>query len=84
MSDAECVRHARGRFAARGNGAGRDFQHKLPAETVRGPPWALTGQALGNLVEWSDAEGGVRKVEAVGAIVPGRAMLGASGSALVP
>ena len=72
MDDAECVRHARGMFAARGSGAGRDFQRKSPAETVRGPAWVLIAQALGVMVYRSNAEDGVRKGSAGRAILPGR------------
>ena len=72
MGDAECVRHARGMFAARGNGAGRDFQRRPQAETIKGPAWVLIGQALGGLVARSDAEDGVRKGVVRRAVSPGR------------
>ena len=72
MDDAECVRHASGMFAARGSGTGSDFQRRPQAETIKGPAWMLIGQALGGLVERSDAEDGVRKGVAVRAIGLGR------------
>ena len=72
MDDAECGRHTRGMFAARGNGIGSDFQHKSPAETVRGPAWVLMGQALGIMVDGSNPEDGVRKGAAGRAIEPER------------
>lgn len=42
-----CVHRARGMLTCSGSGVERDFQRRSPAETVRGPGWALTGQALG-------------------------------------
>ncbi len=72
MDDAEYVRHARGMFAARGSGVGRDFQHKSPEETIRGPAWAQVGQVLRGLVDGSNPEDGVRKGVAERAIGTGR------------
>ena len=72
MDDGECVRHARGMFAARGSGVGSDFQRRPQAETIKGPAWVLTGQALGIMVDRSKAVGAVRRGAAGRAIVPGR------------
>ena len=72
MDDGECVRHARGMFAARGSGTESDFQRRPQAETIKGPAWVLIGQALGGLVERSDAADGVRKGAVRRAIGPGR------------
>ena len=64
--------HARGMFAARGNGVGSDFRRKSLAETVRDPGWALMAQVWGVMVDKSNAEGVVKKGVAGRAIVPGR------------
>ena len=47
MDDAEYGGHAREMLAACGSGAGSHFQRRPQAVTVRGPAWALTGEALG-------------------------------------
>ena len=72
MDDPECGCHARGMLTVRGSGTGSDFQRRSQAETIKGPAWMLIGQALGGLVERSDAEDGVRKGAAGRAIGLGR------------
>lgn len=52
MDDAECARYVEGKLTARGSGAGRDFQGRSPAETIRSLAWVLLGQARG--VMWTD------------------------------
>ena len=62
----------RGMLKSRGSGVGRDFQRRSLAETVRGPAWALTCQALGIMMDRSKSEGGVRKGGAGRAVWPER------------
>ena len=38
-------------LTTRGSGVGSDFQRRPMAETVRGPAWALIGQAYGFIVD---------------------------------
>lgn len=64
--------HAGGMFTARSSSAGGDFQRRPPAATVRGPAWRSCARQLGNLVDRSKAEGGVRKGVAERAIWTGR------------
>ena len=72
MDDAECGCRARGMLTACDSGAGSDFQRRSPAETIRGPAWALTGQAWGVIVGRSNAVGGVRKGAAGRAVWTGQ------------
>ena len=72
MDDVGHGDHAKGMLTARGNGIGSDFQRRSPAGTVRGPAWALIGQAYGVMVDRSNPEDGVRKGAAGRAIEPRR------------
>ena len=74
MEDAWRGCHAKGVLTVGGNGVGSDFQRKSPAETVRGPAWVLIAQALGVMVDRSNAEGGVGTGPAVRTILLGPAL----------